>query len=165
MKPLNTIAALLADAVLFGVVSVFVVQVIGNVPEWGRIQDGEPLWDEPVSAPRSSCWKKTREDWLAEHPRCEFKDCGRSGEVEPHHCIPFHVNEKYECDITNLITLCRGGANHHLWVGHQGNFRESNPNIREDCRRGRYPPIGLQRMNNHDERMQRAKENRFVLAW
>jgi hypothetical protein len=44
--------------------------------------------------------------------------------------IPFHIRPNLELDPSNLITLCRG---HHLYVGHNGNWKLWNPRVREDA--------------------------------
>lgn len=113
--------------------------------DWSR----EPLYESP----RSACWHHVRADWIADHPRCAFAGCEASIDdsgIEAHHVVSFHDDPSHECDPSNLISLCRTGENHHLWIGHQGNFKESNPNVREDCRHGRYPKRGWERKQNHD---------------
>lgn len=115
-----------------------------------RAHDHGPVLEQVrYETPRGSCWKPTRADWIEKHPRCAFANCRSSGPFEVHHVLPFAEFPAHECDTGNLITLCRGGPNHHLWVGHQGNFRESNPNVRDDCRRGTFPEIGWERRERH----------------
>lgn len=109
--------------------------------------------------PRSSCWERTKREWLVDHPRCEFNGCQSRGPFEVHHVLSFHEHPEHECDPGNLITLCRGETNHHLWVGHQGNFRETNPDVRRDCRRGTLPWKGEERRRAHRKELHR-KESR-----
>jgi hypothetical protein len=80
------------------------------------------------SEPRSSCWRKTREEALRLHPRCEA--CNRSHDLEAHHVEAFHSHPEKECDLSNVIVLCRDC---HFAVGHLFDFRASNPQVREDA--------------------------------
>lgn len=81
---------------------------------------------------RSSEWRKVRNDHLKIEPICQW--CGGKRKLEVHHIEPFHENVSRELDPTNLITLCEAkGLMCHLHKGHNGNFRDINANIREDC--------------------------------
>lgn len=83
---------------------------------------------------RSSKWKDIRATHLKEHPECEV--CGRKTELEVHHIIPFSIAPDKELDPENLITLCeskKNGLNCHLLIGHLGNYRRFNPNVKADA--------------------------------
>ena len=100
---------------------------------------------------RSSKWPAVRDAWIKAHPACAA--CGSTGKpgkpVQAHHVIPFSVDAngdadgdgiKNELDPENLITLCVdgvGGTNCHLMIGHSGNFKLHNPQVREDAARFR----------------------------
>lgn len=111
--------------------------------------------DEAVPEPgvygaaRSGKWAAVRAAYFAEHPHCEFKGCDSKGPFQVHHVKDFSHHPELELDPTNLITLCAGESNHHLYVGHQGDFQDINPHVREDCKRGVIPAIGMQRMAKH----------------
>jgi hypothetical protein len=84
-------------------------------------------------APRSACWRATREAYIAEHPVCEA--CGTRSDLNVHHVAPFHDCPERECDPTNLITLCR---EHHLTLGHRcdtgkNNWSCGNPLVRKEA--------------------------------
>ena len=82
---------------------------------------------------RSSKWKHVRHNHLLEHPECEC--CGRKTELEVHHIIPFSVAPDKELDPDNLITLCeskKNGINCHLLLGHLGDYKRFNPNVKSD---------------------------------
>ncbi len=64
------------------------------------------------------------------NPRCALCNCkasfwGRGLDV--HHFLPVHAKPERAVDPTNLITLCRTC---HLYVGHCGNFKTWNANLR-----------------------------------
>jgi 5-methylcytosine-specific restriction enzyme A len=82
---------------------------------------------------RSSKWPFLRKSFLEANDSCAA--CGGTEYLEVHHVVPFHENPKLELDITNLIALCDkpGHANCHLEIGHLGNFKKENPNVREDA--------------------------------
>jgi hypothetical protein len=78
-----------------------------------------------LASDRSGRWPAVRADYLREHRTCEA--CGVKAAVV-HHVFPFHEYPERELDRANLIALCRGC---HLTVGHDGNWREWNPCVRE----------------------------------
>lgn len=82
---------------------------------------------------RSGRWPAVRKQHLDAHPHCEV--CGSSAKVEVHHIEPFHIQPARELDPDNLITLCevnKGGVNCHLFIGHLGNYRSYNVEVRAD---------------------------------
>jgi hypothetical protein len=170
MKPLSLLAALIAAVILIGVVSLFVS------PESAGDQENCPLAtaefqaeaeaifhaDMLFSEPRSACWKKTRDEYLTVHPKCEFKGCKVMEKLQVHHVEePFHVNPGRECDPTNLEATCWF---HHIWVLHCGNTRDFNPNGREDFKRGRWPKEGLMRFQEHEQRKRQQQQPKLVVA-
>lgn len=82
---------------------------------------------------RSSKWPAVRKTFLENHNSCAA--CGGTEYLEVHHIEPFHEKPELELDSNNFITLCDkpGKDNCHLEVGHLGNFRNSNPHVREDA--------------------------------
>lgn len=77
---------------------------------------------------RSSHWPAVRAAHLAKHPACEV--CGRTDDIEVHHCLPFHERPELELDPDNLISLCRRD---HLVFGHLGSYHSWNPAVRKDA--------------------------------
>lgn len=107
---------------------------------------------------RSSKWPKYRKEWLKNNPECAA--CGNTKDIEVHHVLCFHMHftgkqvreagvtldreftdeemisgQELELNMTNYITLCEpsGPEGHHLSVGHNGNFKGFNPNVRNDA--------------------------------
>lgn len=84
------------------------------------------------SVPRSPKWPKERALYLIDHPACEA--CGRTHDTQVHHVVPFHVNKSLELDRSNFIGLCGPhGCNAHFRIGHLGDWRKANPNVRRDA--------------------------------
>jgi len=83
---------------------------------------------------RSSHWPKVRADWLKNHPWCAA--CGFTDSVQVHHKVPFHIDRLKELDPSNFITLCESEerGNHHLHIGHDGDWKDFNPNVEADAR-------------------------------
>jgi hypothetical protein len=73
-------------------------------------------------------WRKIRNGYIAEHPRCEI--CGYySLKNDVHHIIPRHIAPERILDKENLMTLCRK-YRCHLRFGHFGNYTKYyNPDI------------------------------------
>jgi hypothetical protein len=80
---------------------------------------------------------------LKAHPACAACGLMRPSILHPlarrrtilnvHHIKPFHLFPALELDETNLITLCRSGEDHHLMVGHLGDWSNWNPNVVRDA--------------------------------
>lgn len=84
---------------------------------------------EPARSPE---WPKVRRAYLKANPTCAA--CGSRLFREVHHVEPFHLHPELELDPANLITLCEMPfRNHHLKVGHLGNWKNWNPNVRADA--------------------------------
>lgn len=93
-----------------------------------------PYYSSTLSKPaarRHKDWPKKRREHLVKFPYCAA--CRSIFYLEVHHVLPYHLFKELELDPDNLITLCEGpGVGHHLWYGHNGNYRLYNPNVRED---------------------------------
>jgi len=88
----------------------------------------------PAGAKRSSQWPKVRAEHLKAKPNCEV--CGSLNKTEVHHIVPFHEDPSKELDPKNLITLCENwekGICCHLLIGHLGNYKNSNKDVRKDA--------------------------------
>lgn len=111
---------------------------------WGCLS---PLSEQQaVGEPRSSQWPKVRAAYLKKFPTCAACGGGTDG-LQVHHVLPFKAfgqddadgdGVSNELDEDNLISLCTADThNDHLWIGHAGNFKTYNPNVRDDARRFR----------------------------
>jgi len=87
---------------------------------------------EILRLPRSSGWRRVRNEHLLKFPNCAI--CGGTKNCVPHHIVPFHVDPSRELDPDNLITLCEGSFNCHLFFGHLKNWTRNNSNIVEDAK-------------------------------
>jgi 5-methylcytosine-specific restriction enzyme A len=90
---------------------------------WEEVPDHEVF-----GGTRSSHWPSVRAKFVKAHPRCEA--CGVAKGLNVHHIRPYQSNPELELDPTNLITLCR---EHHLSIGHLGNWHRANPNVSRDA--------------------------------
>jgi hypothetical protein len=82
--------------------------------------------------PRSNQWPTVRKAWLKDHPTCAA--CGSIKSLQVHHKFPFHLDPSKELDPANFITLCeRIFTDHHLEIGHLGNFKNYNVNVEADA--------------------------------
>jgi hypothetical protein len=85
-----------------------------------------------IEKPRSPEWPKVREEWLKDHPTCAA--CGARAKLQVHHLRPFHLFPALELDPSNFLTLCeQEGSDHHLEIGHNGDFQKYNENAVEDA--------------------------------
>ena len=93
--------------------------------------------------PRSPHWPAIERQQLARVPYCEC--CGPAKPVkglQVHHRLPFHYcialgRPDLELDPRNFINLCETEhddpeANHHLLLGHLGNFQSDNVHVSGD---------------------------------
>lgn len=85
--------------------------------------------------PRSSKWPALRKSFIEAHPECSA--CGSKEFLEVHHIKSFKLHPDLELDPKNLIVLCDrpGPDNHHMYIGHLGNFKQENPNVVTDARK------------------------------
>jgi hypothetical protein len=87
----------------------------------------------PAGSKRSDKWPSVRKAHLEKFPSCAV--CGGKEKLEVHHIEVFHLNPAKELDPSNLITLCeakKDGLFCHLAVGHLGNFKSFNIDVRRD---------------------------------
>ena len=95
-------------------------------------------------AKRSSKWPTARKNFLKTvTDGCAA--CGSKIGIQVHHCVPFHDNPALELDPTNFIALCEhvGGLECHEMIGHGGDFKHFNPNVRADAAALRSDPSKL----------------------
>ena len=81
---------------------------------------------------RSGEWRAVRMAHIKESPECIA--CGKREQLYVHHIIPYHVNPKLELERSNLATFC---FDHHLGIGHNGNWKHYNLRCVEDAARVR----------------------------
>lgn len=85
----------------------------------------------PLLSRRSPKWDGVRDDFVKSHPECAA--CGSKQKLQVHHIKPFHMDRSLELDTNNLITLCEDEKHCHLKIGHLGNFKNENPQVREQA--------------------------------
>jgi len=76
---------------------------------------------------RSSSWRKVRDEFVKNNPKCAA--CGTKNKLEVHHIVPYHIDSSLELDYNNLITLCR---NHHYTFGHFCDWTSWNKDVQTD---------------------------------
>ena len=90
---------------------------------------------------RSPHWPGVEKAVLAANPHCIACAPGQvSGGLQVHHVFPLHYcialgRPDLELDPRNLVVLCeteegKPGENHHLLLGHLGDFKEGNLDVR-----------------------------------
>jgi hypothetical protein len=93
---------------------------------------------------RSPRWESTRQAFLAKWPQCVV--CAHDAApavhaLSVHHVVPVEFvrragRPELELDARNLMTLCEAGENHHLVMGHLGDWLSYDPEVRLDAARG-----------------------------
>ena len=84
---------------------------------------------------RSPLWPKVQREYLAKNPQCAV--CSTNTMIQIHHVMPFHLchlvyRGDLELDERNFISLCEEAQNdHHLLLGHLGDFESYNSGGRE----------------------------------
>lgn len=79
---------------------------------------------------RSPHWPGVRAKHLYTEGWC--RGCSGVSHLEVHHIVPFHIDKSKELDDSNLITLCEfPGVNCHLDLGHRGDWKDFDPDIRK----------------------------------
>lgn len=82
---------------------------------------------------RSTKWPAARKNHLKIQPACMV--CGHTLMVQVHHKKPFHLYPELELEESNFITLCEcSPGDHHLWIGHLGDWKKFNPYVEADAR-------------------------------
>jgi len=94
---------------------------------------------------RNPLWAEKEKAFLSRNPACAL--CGVEDSVVAHHIIPVPYclalgRADLELDERNLLTLCHSRAgnscdDHHLYVGHLGDYHSFNLTVREDVQ-GRF---------------------------
>jgi 5-methylcytosine-specific restriction endonuclease McrA len=93
-----------------------------------RLQ-GRPM---PTGTTRSPEWPRVRREHLVVEPKCQW--CGGTVSLDVHHLEPFHIDPALELAPANLITLCEAtGLRCHLEIGHDDNWKNVVPGVRERC--------------------------------
>jgi len=93
-----------------------------------HVDDHEPGMLEA----RSGEWRAVRMAHIRDSPECIA--CGKREQLYVHHIIPYHVNPKLELERSNLATFC---FDHHLGIGHNGNWKHYNLRCVDDAARVR----------------------------
>jgi len=87
----------------------------------------------PAAAKRSGHWSTVRKHHLKKNAECVV--CGDKSKLEVHHIKPFHTHPELELEPSNLLTMCESksyGIICHLLIGHNGSYKNINPNVVED---------------------------------
>lgn len=92
---------------------------------------------------RSHKWEAFAIKCKAAHPFCAY--CGNAEKLQAHHIHAFELMTPEqrgtaapggELDPDNIIILCEvQPSDHHLRIGHLGNFKNSDPNVVEVCKK------------------------------
>lgn len=122
-----------------------VVKFGGRLPDAFLAAEIDEKTEKALDAKRSSKWPACERAFKKLHPFCAY--CGGTLNIQVHHVHQFRdmtAEQKGtdapggELDWDNLISLCENQPeDHHLKIGHLGNFKHSNPNVREDCAKHR----------------------------
>lgn len=105
---------------------------------------------------RSPQWERVRKQHLKNNPACAA--CGKTDSVQVHHIRPFHLFPELELVSSNLITLCElfvndsddTNDNHHLHLGHNGDFHKNNKKVLEAVDDYRQKKAKLPKLEGYD---------------
>jgi len=105
---------------------------------------------------RSPKWDSVRKRHLKNNPDCAA--CGSTKNVQVHHIRPFHLFPQLELEPSNFITLCETdmdgknnvNENHHLHLGHNGNFHNNNDKVLNDVDNFRLTQSKLGKLEGYD---------------
>lgn len=105
---------------------------------------------------RSPKWVSVRKKHLKNNGFCVA--CGATEHLQVHHLKPFHLFPELELEPSNLITLCEKviqdedttNDNHHLVLGHRGNFHKNNENVLKDINNYRVKKANLPLLEGYD---------------
>ena len=112
---------------------------------------------------RSHRWETVRNRHLKDNAICAA--CGATDHLQVHHIRPFHLFPELELEPSNLITLCEKGIidedkqndNHHLELGHGGDFRKNNPKALKHINEYRKAKTTLGKLVGYDLRSLKKK--------
>lgn len=92
---------------------------------------------------RSPEWPKVEKAHREKQPHCIACHPDSKGKIQVHHVFPFHYaialgRPDLELDDRNLVSLCETeegtrAENHHLLIGHLGDFKEGNLDVVKDA--------------------------------
>ena len=102
---------------------------VAGLPHVEHLAPPTLTYGAELEAARSPTWQTFEKHFLAAHPTCAA--CGGPSEVG-HHIQPFHLHPELELDESNIIALCNKHCC-HLLLGHLGNFRSWNTEVRADA--------------------------------
>lgn len=94
---------------------------IARNPKYCLTQDPRKTW---VVIKAMKAYDKSRDN------TCEY--CGRKGNADVHHVKDISHHPELAAEKSNMICLCRK-PQCHLIIGHMGDFKGINPNVREVC--------------------------------
>lgn len=72
-------------------------------------------------------WLNIQREKRRLNPKCQI--CGSTEKIQIHHIIPTSHDYSKVYDLSNLVSLCGGYRNCHLYHGHLGNFKNYNINL------------------------------------
>jgi hypothetical protein len=93
--------------------------------------DGGASIAQKYGLQRSPLWPRVEKAVLQKFSKCAT--CSSTATLQVHHIVPFHLchlvyRGDLELDERNLMVLCEESVNdHHLLVGHLGDFESYNP--------------------------------------
>ena len=131
----------IAGGIAFAAVAAIAVFNPGTTPNTSQLTPKVSELAAPFTSKRSDRWESFAKKCKGEHPQCAY--CGEYGDdkaIEAHHKHAFELMSASqrgsdepggELDPANIILLCRPD---HLAIGHNGNFKTSNPNVEADCK-------------------------------
>lgn len=88
-----------------------------------------------VPLERSSHWSTVRNKVVLANPFCMA--CGVKKDLQVHHLHPFEYWPELELEESNLFVLCR---QHHLILGHLGDWKSYNAELIRDLKRWEIRP-------------------------
>jgi len=112
---------------------------------------------------RSPKWTVVRNKHIKNNPECAA--CGGNDNLQVHHLKPFHMFPELELEPSNLITLCEEvikdddlkNDNHHLMLGHNGDFKKNNKKVLRDINNYRLTKTTLGKLKGYDIRSVKKK--------
>jgi len=130
--------------------------IISNLPEHVVANLQEDIKKGKPAVARSPHWETIRRHHIKNNPDCAA--CGNLDNVQVHHIRPFHLFPELELEPSNFITLCENDPdgkntvieNHHLHLGHNGNFHNNNDKVLNDVDGYRINQSKLGKLEGYD---------------